>query len=284
MQIPLKSLASIFLVLLSSHSSFAIIGGKVETNAKSVVYILHGDGGADQKPCTGFVVLNPYVIATAAHCLTRPDSQVGAIHIEKVIDLYQTTNYSALVRNSQQHPEKMKKITITENQIFIHKDFRKVDELHSDSQDADIGLIVLNKPLSDVEPLQLSSEGMAQNFTDFTAYGYGETPDSSAGTLQSVQLARGNNLSHFIFSIPTDSKGGVCVGDSGSPAVMEEKGVKVVISMAVASDDPDPITKKCIPSGMYLKLEAFRDWIKEKAPIVASPIQNAAVKKSEIAR
>lgn len=193
--------------------------------------------------CTASALTNRILI-TAAHCF--PDS------IEQAY--LQVTNYDGTVTNIQ--------VIQYQNHPLYKKDPK-----------TDLAMFLLQVSLPEgTEVLTLPGQDQNLQLSRLTAAGYGSlgtlvTP-SGTGTLRTVTLdvISYDPAAESIMVDQTQGRG-ACKGDSGSSAIVERDGVKIVAGimsqgMYLVEKDVDPETvEKCAFQGRYVNVQTQLDWI-----------------------
>ncbi|MDR6952715.1 secreted trypsin-like serine protease [Ancylobacter sp. 3268] len=180
----------------------AIVGGRPADEAtRAQTALIVSTRGAS---CTG-VVLSPYVVLTAAHCV-QPAANYAAVAFE--------ASGPRLIEASR---------------VALHPQFDPAS-FETRRPTPDLALVKLSAPLpANFRPARLSSEpALPARRTAFTLAGYGVVKDGdgkSAGTLRVVNLPSiGTTGGIMIRLSASDSAGspaaGGCTGDSGGPVFL----------------------------------------------------------------
>ena len=115
----------------------------------------------------------------------------------------------------------------------------------------DLGVVVLNAPVTGVTPAQLPSAGLLDQLSlkgaTFTPVGYGTTRDTQQGGFQSImdnsdrwfatQFFLSLQKAWLLLSMnPATGSGGTCYGDSGGPHFLGGPTSNLIVSITVTGD------------------------------------------------
>lgn len=202
--------------------------------------------GAD---CSG-VMLSPYAILTASHCIdNRAKSGADASVETKVI---QGSGNECLTRDSAGNCATWS--------FAVHR-----------HPDADLALLTTGRPLPVDSTTRFPWIGLNVSPAEITAWGFG-VGSFTDGSGEHVSVAVGSRLLHTDFQVSqalwaqleADSGvASVCDGDSGGPATFESDGNTVVAGILRASE-ADPVNPRCTKPGgrqVWLRPGAFMPFI-----------------------
>ena len=230
-----------------------IIAGEPDTaTAHDAVVLLINT--TDDSLCTGVVVSRkgePAMVLTARHCVTAVKALVSCDGTDLQYD-YHPANIAVLRGAAPDSP----------NAGFLGSG-KKVFYQEADSTgmcNNDFAIVQLDKPNDSIEPFRLRTMGnriqVGQTF-DVLGYGARKYPDPGAETVglryirQGVQVTAVGPLAPDLFDREFFGTEGICVGDSGGPAVSGD----TVIGIASRVDN-------CYGgTGLWMRPESFVDLI-----------------------
>jgi MYXO-CTERM domain-containing protein len=229
-----------------AHRQAPVIGGHPTAEGKfPAVGALLDDSGSFF--CTGTLIRSD-VVLTAAHCLAflEPNAQLGFTFVND-------THSGALA-------------SVKAKRFVFHEGF-SFDGIPPQGvgQPNDIGLIVLDKPVTDVTPIKLPTAEEAKLLatgTELTLVGYGViTPTGEdEGGVKFDAVTDLVTVAEFELQLSSTGQPQNCYGDSGGPALATlgggERVVGVVSRSAGAEDDPN-----CDKGGIDTRVDAYLDWI-----------------------
>lgn len=209
--------------------------------------------------CTA-VVLNKYTVLTAAHCVENYSN--SKIILARNI-------HSMLILKNQVYEIK---------KVIIHDQYLKSKVLSSKDLSYDLAIVQLVRPMehfnfeinnSDLVPT--ADFVQTNNSIDFNPLiaGFGrnqiqisenETKPINGILEKSFVTVDNDQYSERLISIDQNQKSGACFGDSGGPLFINREGALYLQGLAVAFKS----NEICRGQAIYLNLDFFKDWIKEK--------------------
>jgi hypothetical protein len=199
-------------------------------------------GIADQGLCTGALIA-PNVVLTARHCVSKTSEQVRCPADEpQVLGDRAASSLLVLVGDDVTHA-----VPVARGRELVVPD---VDALCDD----DIALIVLDRPVVGIDPLDVRLHGVAKG-DHVRAIGFGKKGNHvAAGTKVLREHVRVTEATATEFMVGEAT----CQGDSGGPALDEASGdvVGVVSRGGPSCDGADA-------HNIYTRTDAFLDLIKD---------------------
>ncbi len=209
--------------------------------------------------CTA-VVLNKYTVLTAAHCVENYSNS-------KII-LARNVHSMLILKNRVYEIKK----------VIIHDQYLKSEVLSSKDLSYDLAIVQLVRPMehfnfeinnSDLVPT--ADFVQTNNSIDFNPLiaGFGRNQIQISenenkpinGILEKLFVTVDNDqYSERLISIDQNQKSGACFGDSGGPLFINREGALYLQGLAVAFKS----NEICRGQAIYLNLDFFKDWIKEK--------------------
>lgn len=238
-------------------ASFEIIGGVEATEktaeSSSVVMIYGISEEGFTQICTG-TFISQSVVLTAGHCVPE---QVQSLRLT----FKRVTSAGQVVKN---------KLPVV--QVLRHESYKK-----SDSERNDLALIQFSGGLpvgAKVALLALKNQ-ITVTGTRIVALGYGRSDDLQGedesghgeGTLRRVeQTTVAEFRDQFGFVVNQENGKGVCFGDSGGPAFLNNSNLKenaklLGVASAVYSEAEEDAEHNCSSRSLYMSVAKYRDWI-----------------------
>ncbi len=224
--------------------------------------------------CTGSVVAEN-VILTVAHCI------VGAAKDMEI------------VYTSDLHDEKSRVSPV--ETVLKHKTYEAINDydLSTGHVDDDIALVKIKGVVpSDYKIMTIAEFGSLTEKFNIVSIGYGRNTgalnlpadtDLGAGVLRAASVEGTSYVPEFNFFLSNQKSGkGVCYGDSGGPALIQENGEFKILGLtkAIFARASDQVNQKfdvdnCKFNGLFMNLQFYQQWILESiqslssAPILA---------------
>lgn len=231
-----------------------IIGGTLTPDGEfpGVGALLYDLGsGRPETGCTGTLIA-PTVVLTAAHCVDPALGGDALVAFTLAHDTVSAAPPMTMVASKTKHEQFDLGADITPG---LGKWF-------------DIGLVVLQSPITEVPPVRLPrpTDGLALTAdTDITIVGYGRTSDATNDV--GVMFDSVTKLASVgDWELQIGAGGGQpqnCNGDSGGPALIEIAGVPRVVGVVSRSFDAQP---GCRNGGIDTRVDAYLDWIFAQMP------------------
>ena len=197
--------------------------------------------------CTG-VLLDDHYILSAAHCKSEDAVKMYAMFSKDFYEMESDEVYDI-------------------SEIYIHPDYKPRGAGVAFGYRNDIALYQLSKPApkNHIRTKIFDDQKMPPRF-EFWALGYGASTgenidDSGEGVLRQKTLhARdySNDLPYFMVH---QKQGGVCIGDSGGPALIKRGSSYYVVgtvSSALYGSNQD----RCSSEAIYMNSQYYVSWIK----------------------
>jgi secreted trypsin-like serine protease len=259
-------------------SAFAqpIVGGEPVDSISATVAIV--DAMSNRLVCSAIVVA-PSVVVTAGHCLAPPVSGGDGVRMRPPSELAVIAGANDLSAAATRNQYSVVALH-TPFEADLRADFGSVDGL---GQALDIGVIWLDREVTDVKPARLAEPGShMEEGLMLTISGFGLTGTdgtSASGVLRAAEVPlRSWNSAEF-------SAGGAglpdaCFGDSGGPAAVHtEHGLEILGVSSRAVDGG----ATCGAGGIYTLATNYRNWFEEESPAPAETGTGAACSVSSTA-
>jgi hypothetical protein len=270
-------LAALLLALLAGLATAgpaaAVTGGEPDGNQHPNVGLILFYSPDGRFRCSATLV-TPTVLLTAAHCTVDTVGKT-LVDFRSVVALEAPTGYPVAADPTTGYTaEEITAAGFLSGEAFAHPDYSNFTDLDNWN---DVGVIVLDNPVTDIEPAQLAPlnylDAYAQpalNKTIFTSVGYGtEVRKPATGpqkpTPESFPLIRrfadqpGQKLTDQVLQLNgnvNDNRGtgGTCFGDSGGPTFLNGQLVTVTSYS---------LTNNCRYLGGYQRVDigVVQDWL-----------------------
>lgn len=227
-------------VLAAALPAGAIVYGQFDGNRHPYVgaFAIERPDGTFGRICSG-TLISPRVFLTASHCTAAAEDRgVPRDEVYVTFDPRPTQESTYLKGTSYTHPE------------FGFSGHEGMSDPH------DIAVIVLDEPVSGIDPARLPEEGLLDRMkaarrlrsADFVAVGYGTVRESrKTGPQGIVNITERRFAEQSYLSLQGDvwlnlsmneatGDGGTCFGDSGGPHFLGGVTSDLVVSITVTGD------------------------------------------------
>jgi len=257
-------------------------GGSALTE-RSVAAILYDNGRDGSKAFCSGTLIAPYVVLTAAHCFCLTASKHPRGRFYRTARSCGSGQYLRAggrrrALDPRDHSIYLQHAGVFKiRQVIIHPRFRWTGRLPR----ADLALLILDRPVRDIEPIPINKIGRLRSGVFATGAGFGfyrpirrdGFPERSSriveftglklqGTIRTSRcssIARRRNMICWTYrkKFRTRSLGSTCKGDSGGPLFAVHKGKKYLVGVTSAGG------QRCQPGSRAYNFEtfAFRRWI-----------------------
>lgn len=246
----LRLLAAAALLSLSSTSAFAIVWGELDKgenpNVGAIVRIPDGDPTQAIAICSGSLI-HPQVFLSAGHCTGFMEDLIA--DGTRTLD-----DYRVSFADDSRDPRSWIRIV----DIITHPGYRPVPDSAGGGPIVDVGVLILEEPVTDIEPVQLAYPGMIDDLADagllrnksqgasFESVGYGSYLEWQPPTILYDEMRRhgissyqAHNQDWLILSQNLQrGDEGTGYGDSGGPTfwIDPATGDKVVVALTSRGD------------------------------------------------
>jgi len=227
-------------LLATAMPAVAITGGEPDGERHPNVGLILFYDGTGRFRCSA-TLISPTILITAAHCT---EGTVGStlVTFDSVIAEQPPTPFPTAADPAAGYtPEEITAAGYLSGTALAHPEYSDFTDLANWN---DVGVIVLDEPVTDITPATLAPSGYLDQFaqprlssTIFTTVGYGtevRKPDSgpqkpqpmSYPLIRRVTTSPGQKLTEQILQLngnPNDIRGGggTCFGDSGGPVFLD---------------------------------------------------------------
>lgn len=240
------------LLLSCGASAFAMVGNAGPSDLRAPVMIVGSRGNF----CTGAAIARDLIL-TAAHCVPAG------------------SDYKLVEFDKQRQPNLRDTARIERHPQFSMQTFL------NHRATADVALIKLAAPLSNISPATVSAEKLSVAPGDrFTVAGFGLTErgnGKTGGSLRAANLVatgKPGNLQIRLMDPATRNERaglGACTGDSGAPVFQDFGGRAAVIGVVSWSTGPNN-AEGCGGLTGVTPLSLYRGWIADTARKMGSPL------------
>lgn len=209
---PLAALTCLWLGFFSITAAALVGPSRTAPELEANVVTVLNQDASEAGFCTGSVI-DPHVVLTAAHCVTR------------------TAETQILFRDAHGAPVKVKA-----QAIAVHPSYRP-DAIRRRIISIDLALIKLAEPLPPgFAPLEIAQSAPISPGEKFLLAGYGVADEHHSGTggiLRAGVLAAAGSKSPLLLWVadPAHAGLGACTGDSGAPILAFDKPTLVAVAV-----------------------------------------------------
>ncbi|MBS0533642.1 MAG: trypsin-like serine protease [Proteobacteria bacterium] len=250
------------LCLFPAKPSRAVIGGEELAMrhyvTKYVVGIRYEDDKGEKKICGGSII-GSHLILTAAHCISRGETE--SIGLSKT---------SVVFGDSMRPDRALAELAVS--RASHHQDYEKSKSLRYNPYD--VAVIRTKDPLpAAARHFQLAASYFpVSQIPTVYVLGYGaisvgrDGKPVGQGQLYSAIAHRAADHEDDRLIVVDQSKGtGICTGDDGGPMVVENDQGYILMGIASTVSNKADEKDKCAGTGIFLNVHALQEWIIQQA-------------------